>query len=160
MVKIPRDGWKCVMIWYRTIVYIPRFGLQYCKVYLWICEPSEDLDQPAYLHSLIRIFTECILDNQICKDSSCWQRRLSRLHRWAGWFQSLLGAHVRRYIFLRCGLFIFVYQYFLPMCNIKMVSWLFFTRLFTLTFYSVTLEQQIFLTLSTLWINSAYFSRK
>ena len=36
----------------------------------------EDSDQTAHSRSLIRIFTERILDSQACKASSCGQRRL------------------------------------------------------------------------------------
>ena len=45
------------------------------------------------------------LDSQGCKVSSCRQRRLIRLCGCAGWFESSLGAHVRRYVFSRCGSF-------------------------------------------------------
>ena len=44
---------------------------QHGKTYLRTCAPSEDSDQPAHSRSLIRIFTERILDSQGCKVSSC-----------------------------------------------------------------------------------------
>ena len=47
---------------------------------LWLCAPSEDSDQPALLHSLIRIFNGCFLDSQGC----------------TGWFESPLGAQVSK----------------------------------------------------------------
>ena len=46
-----------------------------------------------------RIFTGHILDSQGFKVSSSRQQRPIRLCRWAGWFESLFGKHVRRYIF-------------------------------------------------------------
>ena len=33
---------------------------------------------------------------------------LIRLHRYAGWFESLLGVHARRYVFLCCGSYVIV----------------------------------------------------
>ena len=70
------------------------------KTYLLTCAPSKDSDQPAHSRSLIRIFTRHILDRQGCKVSSHRQRGLWSIctGRWAGWFQSLLGIHVRGYI--------------------------------------------------------------
>ena len=53
--------------------------------------------------SLIRIFTGHILDSKWHQCSSCGQRRLIRLCGCTGWFESSLGAHVRRYVFSRCG---------------------------------------------------------
>ena len=78
-------------------------GLQSQKTYLLTCAPSEDSDQPAHSRSLIRIFTERILDSQGCKVSSCGQKTLIRLHGCAGCFESSFGAHVRRYVFSNCG---------------------------------------------------------
>ena len=46
------------------------------KTYLWTCAPSEDSDQSAYSSSLIRIFTEHILDSHGCNVSSCGQQTL------------------------------------------------------------------------------------
>ena len=46
------------------------------NTYLETCAPSEDSDQPAHSRSLIRIFTERILDRHRCSVSSCGQRRL------------------------------------------------------------------------------------
>ena len=40
------------------------------------CAHCKDSDQPAHSRSLIKIFTERILDNQSCKVSSWGQRRL------------------------------------------------------------------------------------
>ena len=40
------------------------------KMYLHTCASSEDLDQPAHLHSLIKVFTGHNLDSQGCKVSS------------------------------------------------------------------------------------------
>ena len=48
------------------------------KLYLLTCVSSEDSDQPSHTHSLIRIFTRCILDSQGCQVSSCRQWRLCR----------------------------------------------------------------------------------
>ena len=60
-----------IFTWYPPISR-PMFEHQ-CQQYLRICAPSEDSDQPVWiwsrrhLHSLIRIFTGCILDSQGCK---------------------------------------------------------------------------------------------
>ena len=43
--------------------------------------------------------SQCILDSQGCKVSSCRQW-IIRLHGCAGWSESLLGVLVRRYVFL------------------------------------------------------------
>ena len=56
-----------------------EYELQCQKTYFRSCAPSEFSDQPAYLHSLIRTFTEYILDSQGCKVSSCRQLQLIRL---------------------------------------------------------------------------------
>ena len=51
------------------------------KTYLLQCVPGEDSDQPAYSHSLIRIFTSNIfIDSEGRKVSSCGQADQS--HRW------------------------------------------------------------------------------
>ena len=55
------------------------------------CAPCEDSGQPAHSRRLIRIFTGRNLDSQGCTGCGC-----------AGWFESLLGVHVRRYVFWRC----------------------------------------------------------
>ena len=47
------------------------FEMQGQKMYRWTCGPCKSSDQPVCLHSLIRIFTGCILDSQGCKVSSC-----------------------------------------------------------------------------------------
>ena len=52
------------------------FGPQGQKPCLRTCAPSEDSDQPAHSRSLIRIFTERILDSQGYTVSSCGQRWL------------------------------------------------------------------------------------
>ena len=67
--------------------------------YLPACASSEDLDQPVHSCSLIRFFTGHILDSWISKFSSCGQWRLVRLRECVGWFESLLGPHVRGYVF-------------------------------------------------------------
>ena len=46
------------------------------KTYLRVRTSGEASDQPTLPHSLIRIFTGCILDSQGCKVSSCRQRWL------------------------------------------------------------------------------------
>ena len=56
---------------------------------------SEDSDQTAHSRSLIRIFTERILDSEGCKyndysDLTAWMRRLIRV---------FVGAHDIRYVF-------------------------------------------------------------
>ena len=56
------------------------------------------------LRNLIRIFTLRILDSQGCKASSWGRRRLVRRLWFAIWLESLLGAHVRMYVFRRRGL--------------------------------------------------------
>ena len=74
-------------------------------------------DQPAHWYSLIRIFTGCILVQRV-QSSSSGQRRLIRLRGCAGWFESSLGAHMKRYVFSHLGSFIIgfliaVYMYWL-----------------------------------------------
>ena len=54
------------------------------KVYLRTCVSSKDLDQPAPSRTLIRL-------------RGC-----------AGWFESSLGAYVRRYLFARSGIYVMV----------------------------------------------------
>ena len=66
------------------------------------CAPSEDSYQPGHLCSLMRIFVGCILNRP--RMQSFFMRStktLIRLCRCAGWFESSLGAHVRRYIMLQ-----------------------------------------------------------
>ena len=79
--------------------YLLLYESQHQKTYLWISAPSEDSDQTAHSRSLIRIFTGRILDSHGCKVSSWWQKTLLILRGCAGWFESSLPAHVRRYIF-------------------------------------------------------------
>ena len=69
--------------------------------YLRICAPSENSDQPAYSHILIRISTGSILNSIV---SSCGQWILSCLYRRVGWLESSLGADVKRRVFLCCDL--------------------------------------------------------
>ena len=45
------------------------------RPYIRTCVPRKDADQPAHLRSLIRIFTESILDSQGCKVSSRGQQK-------------------------------------------------------------------------------------
>ena len=57
------------------------------------CAPSEDLDQPGYPPSLIRVFAVRSMGSWGTKLSSCWQRRL-----WSDWADtqadlSLRSAH-------------------------------------------------------------------
>ena len=69
------------------------------KRYLRTCAPSEDSDQPAHSHSLIRIFIGCVLHSQGCEVPSCKQRRL-----WSDCTDADLNlrwAHVSRYAFSR-----------------------------------------------------------
>ena len=46
------------------------------RTFEYMCVPSEDSDQSAHLHCLMRIFTGLIFDSQGCKVSSNAQRRL------------------------------------------------------------------------------------
>ena len=81
------------------------------KTYPRTFAPSEDSDQPAHSRSLIRILTRCILDSQGWELSSCGQLEiLNRLRSCADWFESSTGAHIRRYVFSRGGLYIWVYN--------------------------------------------------
>ena len=50
------------------------------KTYLCTCAPSEDSDQPAHSHRLIRIFTGRILDHQLCNVFMRTSKTLIRLH--------------------------------------------------------------------------------
>ena len=52
------------------------------------CAHSEDFDQPAHSHSLVRIFAAHFLDSQGCKVSSCRQRRL-----WSDWLMCVGVGH-------------------------------------------------------------------
>ena len=73
------------------------------KMYLCTCEPSLDSDQPAHLHSLIRMFSWHILASQGCSFFMWKTKTLIRLCRCTGWFESSLGTHVRRYVFAYCS---------------------------------------------------------
>ena len=57
----------------------------------------------AHSRSLIRIFTGRILDNKVTVCFMRTRKTLIRLRGFAGWFETLLGALVRRYVFERCG---------------------------------------------------------
>ena len=87
---------------------------QCVKTYLWTymctCAFYDNSDQPAHSRSLIRIFTWRTLDGQGCKVSLCGQRRLSRVHGCAMWFESSLSAYVKRYVFSRNGLLNYKHQ--------------------------------------------------
>ena len=61
------------------------------KTYFWTGVPNKDPDQPAHLHSLIRIFTGCFLDSQGCKISSCRQDCDQ-----TAWMRMLIWDFVRR----------------------------------------------------------------
>ena len=74
------------------------------KTYLLTCAPNEDSNKPAHRRSLIRVF--------VVRIKKRWHPFLSkrrpvviliRLRKYTGWSESLLGAHVRRYVFLHCG---------------------------------------------------------
>ena len=69
------------------------------KKNLQSCALSKDSDQPAQSRSLIRIFTGYIWDSQWFFFFIRTTKTLIRLHGCAGWFESSLGAHVRRYGF-------------------------------------------------------------
>ena len=72
--------WQLPTNQYASIAFPMAFvsitELQRQKTYLRTCAPREDSDQPAHLGSLIRIFTERILNSQWCNVSLCGQRRL------------------------------------------------------------------------------------
>ena len=68
------------------------------ETYLRICAHSEDADQPAHSRSLIILFTGRILDSQRCSVFMRTTKTLVRLCGCAGWFESSLGAYVRRYV--------------------------------------------------------------
>ena len=79
--------------------YISKRNVPQCqKTYLRTNGPSEDSDQPAQLCRPIRIFTGRKCDSQGCKVSSSMRTTqiLSRLSGCVGWFETSLGAHVRR----------------------------------------------------------------
>ena len=76
---------------------------QHQKTYLRTCAPDENVDRPAHARSLISIFTGRILDSQGCSFCMRKMKTLIRFRKWAGCFQSSLGAHIRGYIFLRWG---------------------------------------------------------
>ena len=70
------------------------------------CAPNEDSDHPAHLRSVFRIFTVHIFNSQDCKVSSCGQKRLIGLLGCANSSTGTCCAHVRRYVFWRCGSYI------------------------------------------------------
>ena len=45
-------------------IYTKRFEPHNQKTFLRTCAHIEDFDQPAHLHSLIGLFTGCILDSE------------------------------------------------------------------------------------------------
>ena len=61
--------------------------------YRMVCTCKKSV-QPAYQHSLIRIFPVCILDSQGCKVSSRGQQRLIRLSGCTGWSEASLVTQV------------------------------------------------------------------
>ena len=66
------------------------------KEYLRTCASSEDSDQPAHSRRLIWIFADAF-----------WIAKDAKYLSWcAGWFESSLGALVRRYIFSLCDCFL------------------------------------------------------
>ena len=76
------------------------FEPQHQKTYLQTCAPSEESRR------LIGLFTGRILDSQGCKVFFIrTTKTLIRLRACAVWFESSLGAHVRRYFFSRYGTF-------------------------------------------------------
>ena len=81
-------------------ISMPSFKLQSQKSYLQTCVPNEDSDQPAHFCSLIRIFTGCILDSQVC---SLYMWSIKTLKTDAQADSSLLWDHVRKYVFSQCG---------------------------------------------------------
>ena len=73
------------------------------------CALRENSNQSAHSHSLIRIFTGRILDSQGCKNVLMrTMKTLIRLRGCTSSFESLLGAFVRRFFFLRLGSNIFI----------------------------------------------------
>ena len=66
------------------------------------CAPSEDLDQPGHLPSLIRAFAVHMKKTWVLSYSLSAQQRLIRLGRCPGCSESLLGAHAILLI-LSCG---------------------------------------------------------
>ena len=62
-----------IQVGFKRVIYVCFHDGQ--KTYIRSCAPSEDSDQPAHLHSLIRIFTGCILESQRFKVSSHRERR-------------------------------------------------------------------------------------
>ena len=102
---------KCTILSFPRLFLISSFcaesgGLCYKCMTIWtvpsenipsdMCACNEDSDQPARSLSLIRIFTERLLDSQWYKVSSCAQLRLSRVCTRTGRVESLLGAHDRK----------------------------------------------------------------
>ena len=71
------------------------------------CAPSEDSDQTAHSHSLIRIFTERILVAKDAKFLHAHNEDSDQTATMLGRFDSSLGAHVWRYVVCRCGSFVY-----------------------------------------------------
>ena len=72
------------------------------KTHLLISLLNEDLNQPAYLRSLIRIFVVRKKTLHPWLSKMCRVKILIRRHECADWSESSLGGHVRRYIYWRC----------------------------------------------------------
>ena len=84
-----------------------NYELQCQKTCLWICAPSEDLDQTAHLRSLIKIFTRHILNSQGCKVSSNRQWR----HTWVFDKPACQKVHFITLWIISCGYSIEVTRY-------------------------------------------------
>ena len=92
--------------WYQFKVFVLRwvisigcrtgFWFQRQNTYLRTCALSEDSDQPAHSRSLIRIFTEHILDSQGCNISSYGQRRLRSDYADKQVYLSVRSAHMTK----------------------------------------------------------------
>ena len=80
--------------WMHRLIWV--FVRRRCQT----CAPSVDSDQPAHSRSLIRIF-----NGQTLASQGYNEKTLIRLRWCAGWIESSLGAHARRYVFSRWGLF-------------------------------------------------------
>ena len=94
---------KKTIIGLGSVKFPPEDGKGIKQVCNWASTPENvPLDMcalrstksPAHSRSLIRIFTERILDSQVCKDFSCGQNTmwtLTRLRGCAVWFNSWLA---------------------------------------------------------------------
>ena len=92
----------------KTCLYGRNLFLSHSTIYLMMCAPSKNTDQPAYSHRKIKVFY-CLkkkkksLNSWLVKSAS---GRLIRQCECSDWTESLLGAQVKEIWFSRCPPFL------------------------------------------------------